>query len=213
MSGSHQKKTAGSKAQARRNAWRLYWMLVVAALAVFAVMQAWSLPKLRADGMPAFDLRYLGYSFDEARAYLAALGEEGRTFYLNAQLVLDRLYPALYGPALAIALVALDARAGGRGWGWVLAVFAIAGMGFDWLENAAVATMLLAGPHDLTQAMVADASSWTLLKSASLAIAFAGLLLLALFALPGGLRRMFGQGAKTAPAVEGKAAKREKADV
>ena len=136
MSGSHQKKTAGSKAPARRNAWRLYWMLVVAALAVFAVMQAWSLPKLRADGMPAFDLRYLGYSFDEARAYLAALGEEGRTFYLNAQLVLDRLYPALYGPALAIALVALDARAGGRGWGWVLAVFAIAGMGFDWLEHA-----------------------------------------------------------------------------
>jgi hypothetical protein len=213
MSGSSDRKTAGRRAPVKRNAWRLYWLLVAATLFVFAVMQVWTLPRLQVAGMPPFDLRYLGYSLDEARSYLAALGEEGRTFYLNAQLVLDRLYPALYGPALAIALVALDVRAGGRGWGWVLAVFAIAGMGFDWLENAAVATILLAGPDGVTAAMVADASSWTLLKSASLAIAFAGLAVLALSALPRGLRHMFGNDTKSVPVVKGKDARREKADV
>lgn len=219
MPGSLEKDTTRRTTGTLKYAWRLYWLLVAAALFVFALMQFWTLPKLQAGAMPPFDLRYLGYSLEEARAYLAALGDEGRTFYHNVQLVLDRIYPALYGPALAIGLIALDPKGRGGGWGWLLAVFAIAGMGFDWLENSAISKMLIAGPDGLTGKMVADASSWTLLKSASLSIALAGLVVLLLVALPRLLRRK--EAAKTTGAASGampapqkpKPGKREEADV
>lgn len=46
-------------------------------------------------GLPAFDLRPMGYSVAEAEALLTALGEDGRALYLWRQIPLDLIYPAL----------------------------------------------------------------------------------------------------------------------
>jgi hypothetical protein len=48
-----------------------------------------------AGGMTPFDIRPWGYSYAEARAFLEALGEQGRAYYVNPELILDTLYPPL----------------------------------------------------------------------------------------------------------------------
>jgi LPXTG-motif cell wall-anchored protein len=56
-------------------------------------------------------------------------------------------------------------------------VLALAVVGFDWLENHAVATLLRADPTTLDAATVAEAARWSVLKS--VATTLAGLALLA----------------------------------
>jgi hypothetical protein len=67
---------------------------------------------LRHAGAPAslgrrrrpFDIRPLGYSYEEARSFLAATGEQGRAYYLSRQLILDTVYPPFYAVSRALAL-------------------------------------------------------------------------------------------------------------
>ncbi|MBZ0161390.1 MAG: hypothetical protein K8H74_01620 [Notoacmeibacter sp.] len=159
--------------------WKLYWLLVAVMLANYVAMVVWSLPALQdmAGGLPAFDLRPGGYTFDEALAFVSAIGAHGRAFYLGTQQWLDTLYPALLGGVLVIALLAL-APARVR---LLLAAFATAGTVFDYLENHAVAAMLKAGPDGLTEGMADAASRWTVLKSATSALAMTGLAILLVF--------------------------------
>ena len=158
----------------------IFWMMFAVMLGVYLVMVLWSLPLLMADagGLPVFDLRPAGYSFDEAQAFLAALSPEGRAFYLDVQQWLDTAYPALMGVTLVMAFGFLF-RGALR---WIAIVFALAGAVFDYLENAAVAGMLRAGSEGITPDMVATASRWTLLKSGAVTLAMlmliAGLVML-----------------------------------
>lgn len=147
----------------------IFWMMFAVMLGVYLVMVLWSLPLLMADagGLPVFDLRPMGYSFDEAQAFLAALSPEGRVFYLDVQQWLDTAYPALLGVTLVMAFRFLF-RGALR---WVAIAFALAGTVFDYLENAAVAGMLRAGSEGITPDMVATASRWTLLKSGAVTLA------------------------------------------
>ena len=152
--------------------WKLYWLLVAAMAVLYLVMVAWSLPYLKMlGGDPAFDLRPGGYTFSEAQSFIAALGNEGRAFYLNVQHRLDLVYPALLGAVLVIALVKLAPPR----IGWLLGAIAVAGSVFDYLENHAVSVMLRAGPDGLTAEMVTSASRWTVLKSAFSALAMTAL--------------------------------------
>jgi hypothetical protein len=141
----------------------------------------WSLPKLSqfAGGDLAFDLRPAGYSFEEAKIFIGALGPDGIDFYIEVQQRLDSVYPALLAIVLVGGLLGLDFK----GWGWIFSVFAIAGSVFDYMENAAVRVMLQIGPDGLTYEMAEQASGWTLLKSISATIAMGGLLILVLIAL------------------------------
>ena len=66
-----------------------------------------------AGGLTPFDIRPKGYSYAEAHALLEALGEQGRAFYANPELVIDTFYPPLCGLAWAGVVVADDARACG----------------------------------------------------------------------------------------------------
>jgi hypothetical protein len=58
---------------------RIFWLVVAATLGVYLVMVLWSIPRISAEagGLPVFDLRPGGYTFEEARAFLAALSPEG----------------------------------------------------------------------------------------------------------------------------------------
>ncbi|TLP69314.1 hypothetical protein FEE96_03245 [Parasedimentitalea maritima] len=146
---------------------QIYWGVFAAALGVYAVMIAWTLPSITqyADGLPPFDLRPMGYSAEEARAFLSALGAEGRALYTGPQRLLDMAYPALLGFVLIGALRHLYAR------GWLLTVLVfvvLAAMGSDYLENMRVALLLSGDTSDLT---IASASRSTVMKSVLTSVA------------------------------------------
>jgi len=149
-----------------------YWGVFAAALGVYAVMIVWTLPAITqsAGGLPPFDLRPMGYSADDARAFLSALGPEGRALYTGPQRILDIAYPALLGFVLIGALRHVYAK----GWPLTLLVFvALVGMGFDYLENMRVA-LLLAG--DVSDEIIAAASRATVMKSTLTSVAMLAVL-------------------------------------
>jgi len=57
-----------------------------------------------AGGLTPFDIRPRGYSYDEARAFLEAIGEQGRAYYASPELILDTFYPPLYAVSRGLAL-------------------------------------------------------------------------------------------------------------
>ncbi|GAA6201921.1 hypothetical protein [Aquicoccus sp. SU-CL01552] len=118
-----------------------YWAVFAAALAVYGAMVGWTLPAISRDaaGLAPFDMRPMGYSVAEARAFLAALGAEGRALYLGPQHALDLVYPAL----LAVVLIgAVRALIGPLWLRWGLSLLALGGVAADYLENARVGAML-----------------------------------------------------------------------
>jgi hypothetical protein len=143
---------------------RLFWAVVVATLAVYAVMLGWSIPAISdaAGGRAVFDMLPAGYSYAEAQAFLAALSPEGADLYLRVQHRLDLIYPALLAISTGWAMVRLAPN-----WRWrsALLLAPIPGMVFDYLENRAVAAMLSAGADGLTPEMVAQASRYSQLKA------------------------------------------------
>jgi len=42
-----------------------------------------------ASGLTPFDIRPRGYSYAEARAFLEAIGQQGRRYYVSPELVID----------------------------------------------------------------------------------------------------------------------------
>ncbi|MDF1716959.1 MAG: hypothetical protein P1U75_09875 [Antarcticimicrobium sp.] len=140
-----------------------YWVVFAATLAVYGAMVGWTLPAISRDagGLVPFDMRPMGYSVAEARAFLAALGAEGRALYLGPQHALDLVYPALLAVVLIGAVCALIGPVSLR---WGLALMALGGMAADYLENARVGAMLR---HDgaITDAMITAASRATQVKA------------------------------------------------
>ena len=58
-----------------------------------------------AGGLTPFDIRPGGYSYAEARAFLEAIGEQGRRYCAIPELVIDTLlYPPLYAVSRGLAL-------------------------------------------------------------------------------------------------------------
>ncbi len=156
-----------------------FWLLFAVALAVYATMLMWTLPAITtaSGGLTPFDLRPSGYSFDEAKAFLTALSPEGKALYLNVQHKLDTAYPGLLAATLFFAIAALAPKGWGR-WRWVIALVAIPGALFDYVENAAVSVMLTAGAGGLTPDMAATADRWTTTKSWTTTVAMTVLLVL-----------------------------------
>ena len=74
-----------------------YIALSLAVLGGYLAMVPWSLPAISADagGRAPLDTSPLGYSVDEARAFVLALTDEGRALYLGAQHRLDTVFPGL----------------------------------------------------------------------------------------------------------------------
>jgi len=140
-----------------------YWVVFVAALAIYGAMVGWTLPAISRDaaGLVPFDMRPMGYSVAEARAFLTALDEEGRALYLGPQHALDLLYPAL----LAVVLIGAVRVLIGPLWlRWGLSLLALGGMVADYLENARVGVMLREDGA-VSDAMITAASRATQAKA------------------------------------------------
>ena len=164
--------------------WKLYWLIFAAALAVYGTMIFWSLPFIanEAGGPIPFDMRPGGYSLAEAQAFLTALSDQGRLFYLTTQHRLDLIYPALLAFVLTGAGRGLTQN-GYRPIAFVIGFAAFLGAGADYTENMRVAAMLRAAPEALDAALVESASFATLIKSATTTVAMVlvlGLVVLAL---------------------------------
>lgn len=120
----------------------------LAAGAVYGLMVGVTLARIESiSGLRPFDMRPAGYSVEEARALLEALGPDGRRYYLTRQIPLDLVYPALMALFLISALawaarVAPFARLVRAGvW---LSVGAAAA---DYLENIGISLMILGWPE------------------------------------------------------------------
>ncbi len=145
--------------------------LLVASGLLRAVMFFGTLAHLTrlADGLTPFDIRAWGYSYAEARAFLEAIGAEGRAYYASPELILDAFYPPLYAVSRGLALwwltmpgrigkapVPLKVR-------WALTAVPILMATLDVVENACVAVMLWTWP-DLSNAVVELSSFATQVK-------------------------------------------------
>lgn len=144
----------------------IYWTIVVLTLGVYATMLMWTLPAISAaaGGLTPFDMRPGGYSLEEAKAFLGALSPGGRALYLGPQHWLDLAYPLLLATFTGWSILNLLPKIWLRRGGW-LALLAIPGMIFDYMENGAVAAMLAADPDTLSPQLAATASRMTVLKS------------------------------------------------
>lgn len=144
----------------------LFWLILAAALGLYAVMLVWSIPMISsaAGGQPIFDMRPAGYDFEAARSFLSALTPEGRRLYLGLQHRLDSVYPPLVALAIGWASVRLAPPSWRRAWPALVAPAALAAI-FDLLENAAVTGLLTAPLDTMTPAAVARASHFSQLKT------------------------------------------------
>lgn len=151
-----------------------YWVLLAVTLAIYSAMVLGPLSQIAADaGAPALDMRPRGYSAAEARAFLAALSEDGRAIYAGPQHLLDTIYPALLAITLVWSAVKL---AGGRfRWAvWLIAPLSVAAAVSDYAENALIARFLFADPDTIPDEALMRAASFTVVKSGATTIAALG---------------------------------------
>jgi hypothetical protein len=122
-----------------------------------------------AGGLTPFDIRPKGYSYAEARAFLEAIGEQGRRYYLSPELVIDTFYAPLYAVSRGLALwwltmlgrvreapVPLKVR-------YALIAVPILMATLDLVENGCIAVMLWTWP-DLSHGLVEVSSVATRVK-------------------------------------------------
>jgi hypothetical protein len=146
-------------------------VLLVASGVLWAVMFFGPLAHLThlAGGLTPFDIRPRGYSYTEARAFLEAIGEQGRRYYAVPELVIDTLYPPLYAVSRGLALwwltmpgrvreapVPLKVR-------YALIAVPILMASLDLVENGCIAMMLWTWP-DLSHGLVEVSSIATRVK-------------------------------------------------
>jgi len=164
--------------------------LLIAAAIFWAVLFFITVPHLQvlAGGADPFDARWMGYSYDDAKKYLVALGPEGRAYYLNPELMLDTFFPPLYAASSALALwwLTMVGRViGGAvpiGLRVALAALPVAELILDWGENTGIAAMVWTW-SDLSPPLVRAASLATQLKLVAAALTEISLVVLAVMAL------------------------------
>lgn len=158
-----------------RPGWLASGWLVAALLAgngaLWAVMFFGTLAHLQAlaGGAAPFDIRPLGYSYEEARSFLEAIGEQGRAYYFHPELILDTVYPPFYALSRGLALWWLtmpgrlyDGPVPQR-WRWTLVAFPVVMAICDSVENVSIAKMLWSWP-DLSPGLVQVSSLATRVK-------------------------------------------------
>lgn len=141
---------------------RIFWFVLAALLVAWLSMNLWTAPRIEelSGGLRLLEMRFTGYSFDEAQGFVAAIGKEGAALYLGAQLLLDMIFPPLLATVLFLGYRKLFPGLPGL----IIGTASLSSVVVDYLENAAVAAMLRVGADGLTPEMAATASQWTIFK-------------------------------------------------
>jgi hypothetical protein len=145
--------------------------LLVASGLIWAVMFFGPLAHLTrlAGGLTPFDIRPRGYSYAEARAFLEAIGEQGRRNYAIPELVIDTFYPPLYAVSRGLALwwLTMPGRVRERPVPqkvrYALVAVPVLMASLDLVENGCIGVMLWTWP-DLSHGLVEVSSLATRVK-------------------------------------------------
>lgn len=141
---------------------RIFWFILAAMLAVWLGMNLCTAPRIEemSGGLRLLDMRVTGYSLEDARAFIASIGDAGVALYLNRQLLLDMIFPPLLGAILFLSYRWLFPGLTGV----IIGTLSLTSIVVDYLENAALAAMLRAGADGVTPQMAATANLWTVTK-------------------------------------------------
>ncbi|MEN8832504.1 MAG: hypothetical protein ABF285_13690 [Pacificibacter sp.] len=164
----------------------MWWAL---ALTLYGLMMFGPLRTLTdLAAVPPFDLRPMGYSFDDARDLMNALGQRGRDIYMYQQLVLDTFYPMALAVASVLTLRRFSDRAKANGHSRrvllckVAACVAITAAGFDYIENILIAAILIE-PDAISSFLVTAASTATRVKSLATTFSLGTVTVLVIFSI------------------------------
>lgn len=137
----------------------------LAATGIYLLMIFNTLAHIEAlSGLRPFDMRPGGYSPDQAKSLLNALGAAGRNFYLTRQLPLDLAYPALMALTLVSLLRWFESRGASQRFAQIGIWLSIGAAIFDYLENAGICLMILSLPN-LSDSVVRASSFASIVKS------------------------------------------------
>ena len=99
------------------------------------------------SGIHPFDMRPGGYSTEQAKSLLSALGSSGRRYYLMRQIPLDLAYPALMALTLVSLLKWLRLQDVNHRLVKIGIWFSIWAALADYLENVGICLMILSWPE------------------------------------------------------------------
>ena len=149
----------------------LLWVSGALTAGICLIMNLVLIPMIESgtNGIRCFDMQSTGYTYETAKQFLALIGNNGRSVYLNWQLPLDFFYPVAYTAFFMLALKKLSGKT------WPLIVpGALAA--FDYAEN--ICSIIMLKNMDVTEGMAKLASTFTVAKSALMTLTF---ILLAVF--------------------------------
>lgn len=141
---------------------RMFWAILAATLAAWLSMNLWTVPRIEetAGGLRLLDMRFTGYTYEDAQEFVAAIGDEGTALYLGAQYWLDMVFPPFLGSVIFLFFRWLFPGFPGL----IIGIVSLTYVAADILENLAVAAILHAGMDGLTPEMAATANQWTTIK-------------------------------------------------
>ena len=132
------------------------------------------------SGLRPFDMRPGGYSAEQAKSLINALGSSGRRYYLTRQIPLDLVYPSLMALTLVSLLKWLGSRDVSQKLVRIGTWFSIAAAIADYLENTGICLMILSWP-EISANTVLAASVASIVKSGLTTAAVLTVLLGAVF--------------------------------
>jgi len=146
-------------------------------VAVYLIMVTVTLAHIQAvSGHLPFDMRPVGYSPQDATAIVGGLGAEGRQYYLQRQIPLDTLYPALLALTLIFAMRWFGSRIANDRLVRVGIILAVGAALCDYAENLGIVAMIWSWPN-LSDALVHASSAASMSKSVLTTLAFLCLML------------------------------------
>jgi hypothetical protein len=146
--------------------------------AIYLIMITVTLAHIEAlSGHRPFDMRPVGYSPQDAAALLEGLGVEGRQFYLQRQIPLDTLYPAVLALTLIFAMRWFGTRMANEQLLRVGIILSVGAALCDYAENLGVVAMIRSWSH-LPDALVYASSAASISKSVLTTLAFMCLMLI-----------------------------------
>ncbi|MBK9461404.1 MAG: hypothetical protein IPN94_18765 [Sphingobacteriales bacterium] len=155
---------------------------ILLALAAFLVFNALILPtaeqhiKAYSGGVGVLDLQ-LGYTPDKAYDMVAAYGEQGRQLYAMVEIIADTFYPLIYTLFFCLLISFIYQKTTQVGTKLrLINLVPLLSMGFDYLENSCILTLLLTFPNRYN-AVAQVGSVFTLLKWGSLVLVLGTVLL------------------------------------
>jgi hypothetical protein len=133
--------------------------------AIYLIMITVTLAHIEAvSGHVPFDMRPFGYNGQDASALLDQLGFAGRQYYLQRQIPLDTLYPALLALTLVFAMRWFGNRIASDRFVRVGIILSVGAALCDYVENLGIVAMIWSWPN-LSDAMVYASSAATIGKS------------------------------------------------